>query len=191
MNSSSEGRAFCPCLTDVLANARSRWQRKIAFCLKRGCFIGPQNQRFRLKKGGLSKIREKEVFFKLGYKRGIRGCWQWNCQSQILYGTRTRLLLCCGWPSSYWCLASKGCSAYHTDMFFAIFVVILGFFVNERMTLLKRVHQMSMTYVQSYVSVNLQGYINRTGAILRVNETSRLHRWHWCNLTSQWPFKVI
>ena len=48
--------------------------RKNRVLLKKGCFIKPQNQRFRLKKGFFlsSKIREKGVFFKLGYERGIR-----------------------------------------------------------------------------------------------------------------------
>ena len=48
--------------------------------LKKGCFVGPQNQRFRLKKGWFfsSKIREKGVFFKLGNKRGIRFGREWG-----------------------------------------------------------------------------------------------------------------
>ena len=48
--------------------------RKNRVLLKKGCFIGRRNQRFRLKKGCFfsSKIREKGVFFKLRYERGIR-----------------------------------------------------------------------------------------------------------------------
>ena len=52
----------------------SAYVTKNRVLLKKGCFIEPQNQRFRLKKGCffLSKTREKGVFFKLGYERGIR-----------------------------------------------------------------------------------------------------------------------
>ena len=47
----------------------------IAFCLKKGCFIGPQNQRFQLKKGCFFcvKFTKRGVFIKLGYERGILG----------------------------------------------------------------------------------------------------------------------
>ena len=31
-------------------------ENKIAFCFKKGCFIGPKNQRFRLKKGCFSRL---------------------------------------------------------------------------------------------------------------------------------------
>ena len=40
-----------------------------------GCFIGPQNQRFRMKKGCVifrPQIRENGVLFKRGYGHGIR-----------------------------------------------------------------------------------------------------------------------
>ena len=47
--------------------------------LKKGCFIEPQNQRFRLKKWCFFiQIREKGVFFKLGYERGIRFGREWR-----------------------------------------------------------------------------------------------------------------
>ena len=50
------------------------YNEKNAFCSKRGCFIGPQNQRFRLKKGWffVQNPRKGGVFFKLGYEHGIR-----------------------------------------------------------------------------------------------------------------------
>ena len=52
--------------------------KRVLYLISRGkrilCFIGPQNQRFRLKKRCLfsSKMHEKGVFFKLGYEHGIR-----------------------------------------------------------------------------------------------------------------------
>ena len=62
-------------------------ENKIAFCFKKGRFIGPKNLAFSVEKGVFfsPRIREKGVFFKLGYERGIRfgrewgWGWGWGC----------------------------------------------------------------------------------------------------------------
>ena len=59
---------------------------------------------------------------------------------------------------------------------------------SERMTSSKRAHQMSMTSVQSYVSVKL--HISDIGVTLCVSEPSSLYQWHWCNLTCKWNFDI-
>ena len=38
-------------------------ENKIAFCFKKGCFIGPQNQRFRLKRGCFTRPKSAKRFF--------------------------------------------------------------------------------------------------------------------------------
>ena len=62
---------------------------------------------------------------------------------------------------------------------------------NERMMSLKRDHQMSMTSVQSYVSVKLQDDISDIGVTLCVREPSSLYQWHWCNLTCKWNLVTL
>ena len=50
----------------------SLYDEKIAFCLKRGVLLSLKISDFDWKRGVFSsKIREKGVFFKLGYERGI------------------------------------------------------------------------------------------------------------------------
>ena len=80
--------------------------KKIAFCLKKLCFIGPQNQWFQLKKGCfLSKIREKGVFFKLGYERGICFGREWEGRESIQncrhYRADTIFKVKAEWPWKY------------------------------------------------------------------------------------------
>ena len=62
------------------------YKKKIAFWLKKGCFIGSQNKRFRLKKGCFFFVQNtrKGVVFQTWYERGIPfgrvgvgwGCWR-------------------------------------------------------------------------------------------------------------------
>ena len=50
----------------------SLYYEKIVFCLKRGVLLGLKISDFGWKRGDFfTKIREKGVFFKLGYERGI------------------------------------------------------------------------------------------------------------------------
>ena len=139
---------------------------KIAFCLKKGVFYWASKPAISVEKGLFCRLKSaKSGGVKFGYECDIQGCWQWNCQSQIQYGTRTRLLLCCRWPSSYWCLASKGCSGCHKVRFFScIFFLISCFFIF-------------------FIFLSMSGW--------RHWKRSTRCRWHMCNLMCQWTFKAI
>ena len=67
----------------------SLYYDKIAFCLRRGVLLGLKISDFGCKRGVfLFKIREKGVFFKLGYGRGIPFGREWGA-GEIPHRRRT------------------------------------------------------------------------------------------------------
>ena len=62
-------------------------ENRIAFCFKKGCFIGPQNQRFRLKRGCFSRPKSTKMgyFSRLGTSVVNVLVGSWATGYQILY----------------------------------------------------------------------------------------------------------
>ena len=54
---------------------------KITFCFKKGCFIGPQNQRFRLKKGCFSSGGRCATARQAMVVKGVP--WSWSSLSKL------------------------------------------------------------------------------------------------------------
>ena len=168
MNSSSEGRAFCPCLTDVLANARSRWQRKNRVLLEKGgVLLGLKTSDFGWKRGVLSsKIREKggggsnlgtSVVYR-GVGNGTASRKYYTAPERGYYYAADDQVPTGAWPAKDAVCTTK------LDFFLAFFLDILGFFF-------------------------LGGGLSMSG--WRHWKRSIRCRWHMCNLMCQWTFKAI